>query len=165
MRHCGTYTFGVVHEVDGAVAGLSPARHNFGTTQGFSDAGHVLGAVQGFGGALHGLGAVRGFGGTVTGPGTAQISISNAHNLEAGRGRGMGYGGRLSSARSLGTAGGLGSGRGVTTAMIPSRGDAASFCGGTADGFCRAHDLGGGTGVGNRWLMPAKLYDKCLNTE
>jgi hypothetical protein len=33
--------------------------------------------------------------------------------------------------------------------MIPSRGDAASFCGVTAGGFGRAHDLGGGTGAGN----------------
>ena len=141
QQHCGTFTFGVVYEVESAVAGLSAAQHNLGIAQGFSDTGSSLGAVQGSGDARHSLGTVRSFGNTATGFGSAQVSINNARNLEAGCGHSMAYSGRLSLARSIGTAGSLGSSCRVTTAMIPSLGDAASFCSSTADGFGRAHTV------------------------
>ena len=74
--------------------------------------------------------------------GARQVGINDARSLEAGCGDDRGYGGKLSSACDLGAAGGLGNSHRVTTVRIPSRGDAASFCGGTADGFGKAHDLG-----------------------
>ena len=101
-QHCDTFTFGVVHKVGATMAGLSTAWHNLDTAQGFSDADHGLGAMQGCGDARHGLGVVRSFG-DMTGFGTAQVGIDSTRNLEAGRGHGMGYSGRINSARSLGT--------------------------------------------------------------